>query len=88
MSGGERRRLAAARLVLAGPDVLVLDEPTEGLDAGTAEALMADLLDTSATVLLLTHRTEGLDRVDRVLRLADGRLVGAARGEPSVALSV
>ena len=79
LSGGERRRLAAARLLLAGPDVLVLDEPTEGLDAGTAEALMADLLDTPATVLLLTHRTEGLDRMDQVLRLEGGRLLGAVR---------
>jgi ATP-binding cassette subfamily C protein CydCD len=77
VSGGERRRLAAARLVLLGPEVLVLDEPTEGLDAGTAEALMADLLDTTATVLLLTHRREGLDRMDRVMRLEDGRLVEA-----------
>ena len=86
VSGGERRRLAAARLVLAAPDVLVLDEPTEGLDAGTAEALMADLLDTSATVLLLTHRREGLDRMDEVLRLEDGRLVGAvARASGEVA---
>ena len=78
VSGGERRRLAAARLVLAGPDVLVLDEPTEGLDPGTAEALTADLLDTPATVLLLTHRREGLDRMDQVLRLEGGRLAGVA----------
>jgi ATP-binding cassette subfamily C protein CydCD len=74
VSGGERRRLAAARLVLADPTVLVLDEPTEGLDTETAEALLADLLDTPATVLLLTHRPEGLDRMDRVLHLEDGRL--------------
>ncbi|NMO91252.1 thiol reductant ABC exporter subunit CydC [Actinomycetospora sp. TBRC 11914] len=86
VSGGERRRLTAARLLLADPAVRVLDEPTEGLDVETAEALMADLLDTPATVLLLTHRPEGLDRVDRVLHLEDGRLVDTARGEPSVAL--
>ena len=59
--------------------MLVLDEPTEGLDAETAEALMADLLDTPRrTVLLLTHRREGLDRMDQVLELADGRLSPAA----------
>ncbi len=87
VSGGERRRLAAARVVLADPAVRVLDEPTEGLDAETAEALMADLLDTPATVLLLTHRPEGLDRVDRELHLEGGRLTEPARGEPSVALS-
>ncbi|WP_018335000.1 ATP-binding cassette domain-containing protein [Actinomycetospora chiangmaiensis] len=74
ISGGERRRLAAARLVLAGAGVWVLDEPTEGLDVGTARALMADLLDGDRTVLLLTHRPEGLDRMDTVLELAEGRL--------------
>ena len=73
MSGGQARRLATARALLAEPEVLILDEPTEGLDADLAEALMADLLDAAAgrTVLLLTHRTEGLDQVDRVLRLPE-----------------
>lgn len=80
ISGGERRRLAAARLVLADPGVWVLDEPTEGLDVGTAQALMADLLAGDHTVLLLTHRPEGLDRMDTVLELADGRLRARSRG--------
>ena len=74
VSGGERRRIAAARLVLADPAVWILDEPTEGLDVETAEALMADLLDSPASVLLLTHRTEGLDRMDAVVELVDGRV--------------
>jgi len=76
MSGGQVRRFAVGRALLADPALLVLDEPTEGLDAGTAEPLMADLLDAAAgrTVLLLTHRTEGLDRCDRRLTLSDGRL--------------
>ena len=77
VSGGERRRIAAARLVLADPAVWILDEPTEGLDVETAEALMADLLDTPASVLLLTHRTEGLDRMDSIVELVDGRVQGA-----------
>ncbi|HEX9999101.1 MAG TPA: thiol reductant ABC exporter subunit CydC, partial [Actinoplanes sp.] len=76
MSGGQARRFAVARALLADPGLLVLDEPAEGLDAETAEALMADLLDAAhgRSVLLLTHRAEGLDRVERVLTLADGRL--------------
>ncbi|MEJ5866714.1 thiol reductant ABC exporter subunit CydD [Pseudokineococcus sp. 5B2Z-1] len=75
VSGGERRRLAAARALLVDPAVLVLDEPTEGLDEPTAEALVADLLDAASGrgVLLLTHRPEGLDRVDVVHRLGAGR---------------
>ncbi|GIG28069.1 thiol reductant ABC exporter subunit CydD [Cellulomonas marina] len=71
ISGGERRRLAAARALLVNPTLLVLDEPTEGLDEPTAEALVADLLDAASHlgVLLLTHRSEGLDKVDAVHRL-------------------
>jgi ATP-binding cassette subfamily C protein CydCD len=80
MSGGQRKRLATARALLAGPWLLILDEPTEGIDEAGAEALMADLLDAAGgrTVLVLTHRTEGLDRVDAVHDL--GRRPVAAPG--------
>jgi ATP-binding cassette subfamily C protein CydCD len=83
MSGGQRKRFATARALLADPALLILDEPTEGLDEPAAEALMADLLDASAgrTVLLLTHRTEGLDRVDRILEIAAGRTRTLTRAE-------
>lgn len=80
ISGGERRRIALARALLADQPILVLDEPTEGIDGPTAAALIADLLDTASgrTVLILSHRLEGLDLVDRTYRLIDGRLVGSA----------
>ena len=76
MSGGERRRLVTARALLSDPDLLILDEPTEGLDEPTAHALMADLLAVTAgrRVLLLTHRSEGLDQVDAIHELVAGRL--------------
>jgi thiol reductant ABC exporter CydC subunit len=78
VSGGERRRIALARALLADQPLLVLDEPTEGLDATTAEAVIADLLDAASgrSVVLLTHRPEGLDLVDEVLELSRGRLQG------------
>ncbi|HEY0535942.1 MAG TPA: thiol reductant ABC exporter subunit CydC [Actinoplanes sp.] len=66
ISGGQARRLATARALLADPDLLILDEPTEGLDEPTAHALMTDLLEATGgrTVLVLTHRTEGLEKAE------------------------
>ena len=74
LSGGERRRIALARVLLADQPILVLDEPTEGLDPASAEAVVADLLDAASgrTVVMLTHRPEGLDLVDEILTLMDG----------------
>jgi ATP-binding cassette, subfamily C, bacterial CydCD len=61
--------------------VLVLDEPTEGLDPATAGELVADLLDAAAgrTVVLLAHRGEGLDLVDEVRHLDGGVLRSYAK---------
>ncbi|GAA3921290.1 thiol reductant ABC exporter subunit CydC [Actinoplanes auranticolor] len=83
ISGGQRRRLATARALLADPDLLILDEPTEGLDEAGAADLMADLLTAAdgRTVLLLTHRTEGLDRVDARYELRDGQLARCRRAD-------
>jgi ATP-binding cassette subfamily C protein CydCD len=68
ISGGQARRLATARALLADPGLLILDEPTEGLDVPTGTALMRDLLRAAGdrTVLVLTHRTEGLERIPRL----------------------
>lgn len=76
VSGGERRRIALARTFLARAPVVVLDEPTAHLDPPTAEALVADALSAAdgRSVLLITHRTEGLDGVDEVFALRRGRL--------------
>ncbi|WP_405676978.1 thiol reductant ABC exporter subunit CydD [Streptomyces sp. NBC_01511] len=80
LSGGQRQRLALARALLADFPVLVLDEPAEHLDLPTADALTADLLAVTQgrTTLLITHRLRGLDAVDEVIVLDDGRV--AQRG--------
>ncbi|MGW7195224.1 thiol reductant ABC exporter subunit CydD [Streptomyces chryseus] len=77
LSGGQRQRLALARALLAGFPVLVLDEPAEHLDLATADALTADLLEVTEgrTTLIITHRLQGLDAVDEVIVLDDGRAV-------------
>ncbi|GAA1609050.1 thiol reductant ABC exporter subunit CydC [Actinoplanes couchii] len=76
ISGGQRRRLATARALLADPAILILDEPTEGIDEQGGRELMADLLGAAdgRTVLVIAHRTEGLDLVGRILNLESGKL--------------
>jgi thiol reductant ABC exporter CydC subunit len=71
LSGGQRQRIALARALVAGAPVLVLDEPTAHLDPLTASELVDDVFAAAGdrTVLLITHRTEGLDLVDRVVTL-------------------
>ena len=71
LSGGQRRRLALARVLLTGAPILVLDEPTEHLDDETAAALTADLLaaTTDRSVVLITHRPFGLSDVDEIIDL-------------------
>ncbi len=80
VSGGERQRLALARAFLADPALLILDEPTAHLDAGSRRALTADLLHATEgrAVLFITHERDGLDQVDQIVVLDHGRV--AERG--------
>ena len=72
LSGGERRRLAASRLLVGDYQVMVLDEPSEHLDPETAAALLNDLWASTADAptLVITHDPDVVARCDRVVRLA------------------
>ncbi|PJJ99049.1 thiol reductant ABC exporter subunit CydC [Lysobacteraceae bacterium NML91-0213] len=76
LSGGQARRLALARALLRDAPVLLLDEPTEGLDVDTAHALLHDVarLSEGRSVLLISHDSLPAGVVHRRCRLRDGRL--------------
>ena len=77
VSGGEARRIAIARALLQDAPVMVLDEPTEDLDARTARDLGTALAEAARdrTVMLITHRLGGLAAlVDEVVVVASGRV--------------
>jgi len=77
LSRGQAQRVALARAFLKNAPLLLLDEPTAGLDAESEQMVIAALetLSKDRTVLMTTHRLENLQRVDRIIVLADGRIV-------------
>ncbi|MGI5291716.1 amino acid ABC transporter ATP-binding/permease protein [Nonomuraea polychroma] len=88
VSGGQLQRLALARALLYDPPVLLLDEPAEALDEETADRLMNDLLDVTRdrTTLLVTHRLKGLESVDEIVVLEEGRVIQRGRHDELVAV--
>jgi ATP-binding cassette subfamily C protein CydC len=74
LSGGERQRLTIARALMSDAPVLLLDEPTAHLDPATADALVRDVFAAAdgRSVLLITHRPEGLELADEVVTLDCG----------------
>lgn len=75
LSGGEKKRVALAFVLLDKPDLLILDEPTNHLDVEMIEWLEDYLVKTNMTLLMVTHDRYFLDRIcDHILELEEGRL--------------
>ena len=88
LSGGERQRVALARLFLRKPQVVLLDEPLEGLDQVTRKALYRDLMEyvQDKTCLYITHQLEGLEHMDRILFMDKGQIIEDGTYEELIAL--
>ncbi|MCC8367212.1 cysteine/glutathione ABC transporter ATP-binding protein/permease CydC [Xenorhabdus sp. PB61.4] len=87
LSGGEQRRLGIARALLHNSPLMLLDEPTEGLDADTEQQILALLRHNcqDKTLIVITHRLTGLQHMDRICVMDGGRII--EQGQHDVLLS-
>ena len=83
LSGGQRQRVAVARALVTRPELILADEPTANLDSETGERiidLMRDLNHAEGTTFIFsTHDPKIMERADRLVHIADGRIVESTR---------
>ncbi|MDI1244840.1 MAG: ABC transporter ATP-binding protein [Rhodoferax sp.] len=91
LSGGEQQRVAIARAIAKQPEVLLCDEPTGALDCATGIMVLQAIehvnRELGTTTIVITHNAPIADMADRVLRLADGRIVETRVNPHKVAAS-
>ncbi len=79
LSGGQQQRVSIARAIGHSPKVLFADEPTANLDSETSRTVLQVFLDLNKegqTIIMVTHEPEYADLTDRIITLADGKIVG------------
>lgn len=87
LSGGEKQRLALARLMIDHPEIVILDEATSALDNVTENIVMKNVLEQvkDATVISIAHRLSSISGFDRIFVFRDGRIVGSGTFEELLA---
>jgi hypothetical protein len=77
LSVGQRHLVALARALINNPPILILDEPTTGLDVGLEKTLISHMKQVleNKTLIVITHRFAALDLVDRIIVLNQGKVV-------------
>ncbi len=79
LSGGQQQRVSIARAIGHNPKIVFADEPTANLDSETSRTVLQAFLDLNKegqTIIMVTHEPEYADLTDRIITLADGKIVG------------
>ncbi len=80
LSGGQQRKVEIARAMLNKPQLLIMDEPSAGLDASSRQLLVSDMQklasETGITILWATHLVDEVENADRIILLSEGKIVG------------
>jgi putative ABC transport system ATP-binding protein len=84
LSGGEQQRIAIARAIVSGPQILILDEPTASLDGDTGKMILSfvkeKILNEKRSILIVTHDARINEYADRIIHMEDGRITGLDKG--------
>ena len=86
LSGGQKQRVAIARALASDPEIILADEPTGALDSQNTKevlALLRQIAQSGKTVIVVTHSQEVADYGTRIIRLADGQIIGDERLKPT-----
>lgn len=88
LSGGEKQRVAIARIFLRDPKLLICDEATSALDTATEQEIMSSLTDLAKgrTSVFVAHRLSTIQKCDKIIVLSEGQIIEQGTHEDLMAL--